>query len=272
MIKNAVDDNGVISEGIVRIGATLHTLMGHKAHIEVPVIIRGNSLVEPAVFFYDDAPYVMCGPALDDLIKRGSLQKNTQSRNMYSPPVSGLPEISDAPREGITNHEHMFSPGARNPYNFRRSYSKTAGLKDNTKDPAFNTWVDIDKAVKEGQVNTSCSSCGGELGPRELGLCKECETKPASATPIGQPPTLTPPNVMKGAAKEPRKRTNIDVETERPELWDHDVQDEMLDPAERRRNDLYGVGANVSLTEDVQARERGGGHLIVPQGSERHGR
>lgn len=192
MIRNSIDDNGIIEDGIIKIGVTLNTLMGHKAYIDIPVIVRGKKLVEPAVFFYDNAPYVMCGPALDDLVKRGSLQKETQIRRIFSPPLDGVAPQGEGAREPITNHEHMFSPGARNPYNFRRQYNKTAG--------------------------------------------------------------------------EPRKRTNIDVPAERPELWDHDVQDEILDPAERRRDELFGIGSDIILTEDIQARDRGGGHLIIPSG------
>lgn len=220
MIRDSVDKNGVIEHGVIKVGVTLGTLMGHKAHIDIPVIVRNKQLVEPAVFFYDDAPYVMCGPALDDLVKRGSLQKETQIRPMFSPPLDGLPSQGEGTREPITNHEHMFSPGARNPYSFRRQYSRTAinhSVKDNTNDPKFNAWLDIDKT-----------------------------------------------------AGEPRKRTNIDVPAERPELWDHDVQDEVLDPAERRRDELFGIGADVVLTEDIQTRDRGGGHLIIPSGE--HGK
>jgi len=216
MVRDSVDQHGVIEDGVIKVGVTLGTLMGHRAHIDVPVIVRNKQLVEPAVFFYDNAPYVMCGPALDDLVKRGSLQKETSIRPMFSPPLEGVPSQGEGAREPITNHEHMFSPGARNPYNFRRQYEKTAenhASKDNTDDPKFNAWIAMDKK-----------------------------------------------------AGEPRKRTNIDVPAERPELWDHDVQDEILDPAERCRDKLFGIGADVVLIEDIQARERGGGHLIVPSG------
>lgn len=283
MIKNAVDSHGNISDGVVRVGAVLRTLMGHKAHIDIPVIVRGKNLVEPAVFFYDNAPYVMCGPAIDELVKRGSLQKDVQGRHMYSPPIEGLAESA---REGITNHEHMFSPGARNPYNFRRQYSKQAGLKDNTEDPAFNAWLAIDAQKDAGGVDLGqaigpnkdylnrkneldlaslpgvCSRCMRERTEGGERICKKCKE---FTDMYGHDASRTAQH--KG---EPRKRTNIDTPTECPEIWDHDVQDEMLDPAERRRKNLYGVGSDVVLTEDIQARERGGGHLIIPSGE--HGR
>lgn len=211
MIKDAVDQNGMIEDGVVRVGVTLNTLMGHRAHIEVPVIVRKKSLIEPAIFFFDDAPYVMCGPALEELVKRGALKKDMQARPMFSPPVDGLPLQEDLPRESITNHEHMFSPGARNPFNFRRQYSK-----NNEDDPKFDAWIAIDRTSEH-----------------------------------------------KG---EPRQRTNIDTPTEFPKLEGNEVQDEMLDPAERRRDKLHAIGTEVTLAEDVQARERGGGHVIIPKG------
>jgi hypothetical protein len=115
----------------------------------------------------------------------------------------------------------MFSPGPRNPYNFRRQYNKTASnqpVKENTDDPKFNQWLNIDQ--------------------------------------------------NKVAAKEPRKRTNIDTPTEFPEVWHGDVPDECLDPAERSRDGLFEPGCRVKVNEDVQARDRGGGHVIVPKGEE----
>ena len=221
MVKNAIDNTGVIEDGIIRIGATIQTLMGHKADIDIPVIVKNKSLIEPAVFLYQDAPYVMCGPALQEIVKRGTLQKQINPRRMYAPPMDHDVASDNLPRETIVNKEHMFSPGPRNPYNFRRQYNKTAvnqRTKENTDDPKFNQWLSIDQ--------------------------------------------------NKVAEKEPRKRTNIDVETVFPELWENDVPDECLDVAERSRDGLFEPGCRVKVNEDVQARDRGGGHIIVPKGEE----
>lgn len=193
--KNAVDESGNISEGVIKIGVILHTMLNHKARIDVPVIVKNGSIIEPAVFFYNDAPYVMCAPALEELVRAGSLRKETQPRGMFSAPSTTDVTSADLPTQPIVNQEHMFSPGPRNPFTFRRQYNKEAQHK-----------------------------------------------------------------------AEPRKRTNIDTPTEMPELWNGDVQDEMLDPSERRREKLFEPGAKVKMSEDFQARERGGGHLIIPKG------
>ena len=66
--------------------------------------------------------------------------------------------------------------------------------------------------------------------------------------------------------KEQRKRTNIDTPTEMPELWEGDVPEQCLDPAERSREELIGVGDDVSADKDIEVRERGGGQLIIPSG------
>jgi hypothetical protein len=190
MLKNATAEDGTILDGVIKIGAIIRTLMGHRANIDIPVIVRERSLLEPAVFFYDGAPYVMCAPAFEQLVKRGTLERTMQPRSMFSTAI----EIENAPKAPITNLEHMYSPGVRNPFTMKR-YS--------------------DKESKH-----------------------------------------------KG---EPRKRTNIDTPTEFPELWE-ELPEHMLDPAERTREGLLSNGTNVTLKEDCEVRERGGGSLIVPSG------
>jgi hypothetical protein len=133
MVKEATSKDGTIEDGIVKIGAVIQTLMGHKLSIDIPVIIKKKSLLEPAVFFYDGAPYILCRPALDQLVKRGTLNKEVQQkRNLYSPPpMEQWQAIDHEPaRMPILNRDHMFNPGSRNPWKFRR-YSQTQGaLKD----------------------------------------------------------------------------------------------------------------------------------------------
>ena len=87
VVKSASDRHGVIEDGIVRIGAILRTVLGHKISVDIPVIIKNKTLLEPSLFFYDGAPYVMCAPAFDDLIKQGTLEKGVLPRNMYGPPI-----------------------------------------------------------------------------------------------------------------------------------------------------------------------------------------
>ena len=120
VIKNASDGDGVLLDGIVRVGASINTLMGHKANIDIPVLVRNKSLLEPAVFFYNDAPYVMCGPAIDELVRSGTLMKELQPRRMFSGPLVGEAGTVDKPRTPIINLQHMFSPGIRNPWTFKR--------------------------------------------------------------------------------------------------------------------------------------------------------
>jgi len=150
MVKKATDSNGIIEEGVIKIGVTLSTLLGHKARIDVPVIVRNKSLMEPAVFFYNEAPFVMCASAVEALVQRGSLYKELPPRRMFTPPTSGMPSQEDYPRTPIINYQHMFSPGARNPFNFRRNYSK-----HNEQDSRFNAWMGIDKEAGEPRKRTN---------------------------------------------------------------------------------------------------------------------
>lgn len=363
MIKNAVDANGRINDGIIRIGAVIRTMMGHKTQVDIPVIVRANKLLEPAIFFYDSAPFVMCKQALEDLIKRGSLEKNSQFRRMFSPP-NGEGGVS---RERIHNLEHMFSPGPRNPFNFRRQYSKKTASTDYLVSPPipYDTfmngieslgWIsgisNVGTYINNGRtyLNVSINDDNGDIvaltrygnqpaaadmidiitnefnvdvisehedayydmmddqtskeaqiwpnRPEKMQFMPSTDWReifnPGYSVYLNEDPSklyaitdtveqakqlleergaagyivdkATGQRVTAQHKGEPRKRTNIDVETARPELWDHDVQDEMLDPAERRRNDLYGIGSEVVLTEDVQARQRGGKHFVIPSG------
>ena len=234
MIKNATDQNGDITDGIVRVGVVLRTLMGHKTHIDVPVIVRESSLLEPAVFFYEQAPYVLCGPALEELVRCGGLTKEVNQRSMYQPPVDGAPiHPDDLPRQPVTNTENMFSPGARSPWTFRRNSAK---------DPKLESWKNIDKPATKEEWRLD-----PEQRDEHVKDWMNLDKKGQKERP------------------EPRKRTNIDTPTEFPELWP-EVPEEYLDTAERTREGLIEPGSNVTLQEDVQARERGGGYIVVPSG------
>lgn len=125
VIKNASDQHGVIEDGIVRIGAILRTVLGHKISVDIPVIIKNKTLLEPSLFFYDGAPYVMCAPAFDDLIKYGTLEKDVLPRSMYGPPIEH-PEY-EMPRVPITNKENMYSPGPIVPYSLKRVHGEHKG-------------------------------------------------------------------------------------------------------------------------------------------------
>ena len=127
MVKNATAGDGTITDGMIKINAVLNTLMGHRASIDIPVIVKDKNIVEPAVFFYDGTPYVMCKPAFDQLIKRGSLQRDVASRALYSPPVDGVVAEAEPARQPIINRQHMFSPGSMNPWRFRRYSQRSDG-------------------------------------------------------------------------------------------------------------------------------------------------
>ena len=122
-IKNA-SEGSKSGASIIRIGATLQTLLGHKAQIDIPVMVHDRSLIEPSVFFYEGAPYVMCASAINELIKRGSMFKQTKIRGMYSSPVPQSVNEQQLPDQPIMNRDHMFNPGSQNPWKFRR-YSQT---------------------------------------------------------------------------------------------------------------------------------------------------
>jgi hypothetical protein len=191
IIKNAMK-NGVLSDGIIKIGANIITLMGHKANIDIPVIIKNQSLLEPAVFFYNEAPYVLCGPAFDELIKCGTLMSDIQPRQIFSGPMSDKESVVNKSRQPRINLQHMFSPGARNPWSFKRYSQK----------------------------------------------------------------------------EESRKRTNIDTDTEMPEIWSDDLPEQHLDQAERTKEGVIPVGSKVRLEKDYEVRNRGGGTVVVPSGEE----
>ena len=236
MIKEATDNGGNITDGVVRIGVVLRTLMGHKMNIDVPVIVRNASLVEPAVFFFQQAPYVMCGSALEELVKRGSLRKELQPRRMFSPPSYGQPmHPDDYPRTPITNQDNMFSPGARNPWTFRRYSSR---------DPKMDVWLGIDASLAEKKTPNNPQQRDQHI--------EDWMYMDKSAQHKGTP----------------RERTNIDTPTEMTQIWPPSVPDEMLDTSERSRDGLFEPGAMVSLEKDIQARSRGGGNLVVPSGEE----
>lgn len=236
MLKQATDNKGNITDGLIKIGVSLRTLMGHKANIDIPVIIRNGSLLEPAVFFFEQAPYVMCGPAFEDLVKVGALQKEMQPRSLYSPPMDGHPEFGNNPRTPITNQDHMFSPGSRNPWTMRR------GSK-------MGDWLGIDSNTAEKKTPKN---------PKQRDEHVEDWM-----------------NLDKNAAKEvghgngkPRQRTNIDTPTEIPELWEPGVPDAYMDVAERNREGLLEPGTMVTLEEDVKTKARGGGYLVLPSGEQ----
>lgn len=144
IIKNAMDNDGIMSDGIIRVGASINTLMGHKAHIDIPVLVRNRSLLEPAVFFFNDAPYVMCGPAIDELVRSGSLMKELQPRRIFSGPMTDIVSTVDKPRTPIINLQHMFSPGVRNPWTFKRYSQKKA-----VREPRKRTNIDTPTEMPE---------------------------------------------------------------------------------------------------------------------------
>lgn len=233
MVKEATNKNGDITDGVVRIGAVLRTLMGHKTQIDIPVIVRKGSLIEPAVFFFEQAPYVMCGPAMEELVTRGALRKELQPRRMFSPPADGQPIHPDNyQRSPITNQETMFSPGSRNPWTFRRQSSNNSKL---------DAWRNIDANSNDKKVPSN---------PKQRDEHVNDWMK------------------MDKTSGKPRQRTNIDTPTEMPVIEDPSVPDAMLDVSERDRDGLFEPGSKVSLEKDMQARERGGGHFIVPSGEE----
>lgn len=241
MVKEATDNGGNITDGVVKVGATIRTLMGSKVNIDIPVIVRNGSLVEPAVFFFDQAPYVMCGPALDDLVTRGALRKEMQPRGMYDPPGDLMPEHPDNyPRTPIVNQEHMFSPGYRNPWTFQRGRVSASKL---------DTWRNIDK-------NSTDKKTPSNPKQRDEHVEDWMKLDKTSAKEVGH------------RDNKPRQRTNIDTPTEKPELWEPGVPDAYLDVAERDREGLLEPGTTVSLDKDIQARDRGGGYLVIPSGEE----
>lgn len=270
MIKAATSKDGYIQDGIVRIAAVISTIMGHKANIDIPVVVRNKNLLEPAVFFYDGAPYVLCGPAINQLIKRGTLMKDSQHRQMFSAPVPTEVTREQLPRQPIINKDHMYNPGSRNPWKFRRYSEKHAQISD------------TDAARLSPYARQTCGQCGYDMPESEV-ACRNCGAPRRPAEPaiktVQQPkkedvfeleegiPTLEVEGNKKTAHDgKPRKRTNIDTPTEVPELWEG-PEDQMLDPAERASKDHdYAVGADVSVKEDVEVRERGGGTLIIPSG------
>ncbi len=331
IVKNSSKQDGTIENGIIKIGASIRTLLGHKLHIDIPVIVNDCSMLEPAVFFYNDAPYVMSGPALDQLVRLGSMDKELQHRRMYSPPVENLPD--DLPRTPIVNNQHQFSPGNRSPWTFIRRSSKeslnielknaiiryaklaskhTAGYNDlalsiidqSKANPQLKQVVDhyTNWFIKENPHTTndhpadiltrmlmandevrdtleqytgtmpaappSLSAEAPEQTPEEIdaGIAKTEEEMAARAMEVGRMQTASK-RAQKGTHRgEPEDRLNIEEDVEIPELWTSNIPDHMLDPAERSREKMLSIGQNVDLNQEVEIRQRGGGHLILPKG------
>jgi len=314
-VKKATTKDGDIKDGILKVGAVISTLLGHKIAIDVPVIVRDKSLLEPAVFFYDGSPFVLCKQAIDQLIKRGTLDKAiAERRNLYSPPLmeKWLGIDHEPARTPIINKDHMFNPGSRNPWKFRRYSQKNvmvdcpectgAGSSSATHgEGTFEIPCENCKGSGNIEVNPSdiiegkdtwtrcpdcgeytqhdqCVSCqqsgssdveGARLSPHAEEQCKQCGySMPANEAGCRQCGAPRQACIQKKQAKDkkPRERTNIDTPTEFPEVWKGDLPQQVLDPAERSREDLFGVGQAVKLSEDFEARERGGGQVVVPSG------
>jgi len=319
-VKKATTKDGTIKDGILKVGATISTLLGHRIAIDVPVIVRDKSLLEPAVFFYDGSPYVLCKQAIDQLVKRGTLDKAVAERkNMYSPPLmeKWLGIDHEQPRSPIINRDHMFNPGSRNPWKFRRYSQKTPSTSEQEcpacegegKSPSGNRrgpredWMepcpvcygsgtiesqessesdsDVEGARLSPYTEEKCEQCGYSMPTNEAG-CRQCGAPRTTRRPLEQAfeskskerpefevnegtPVLEL-NAQKKTDKKDRERINIDTPTEFPKVWKGDVKDQVLDPAERNHEELFGVGEEVKLNEDFEARERGGGQIIVPSG------
>jgi hypothetical protein len=309
MVKEATSKDGTIEDGVVKIGAVIPSLMGHKISIDIPVIIKKKSLLEPAVFFYDGAPYVLCRPALDQLVKRGTLNKEVlERRNMYAPPpMEQWMALDHEPaRTPIINRDHMFNPGSRNPWKFKR-YSQTtpkqidllnpqevqdphrpttnmtidqmfAELSKLQLDDKNKKWVDdMKKYYTSGKWKTEpdgeefiTSWLNDALHRNQEYMDIGKSVSEGVGIEPGEVDWRSPATKYKtvDAAKEKtqRERTNIDTPTEMPELWKGDVAEEVLDMAERDRSDVWQVGDEVKLSKDFEVRERGGSQLIIPSG------
>jgi hypothetical protein len=244
MVKNATAGDGTITDGMIKINAVINTLMGHRASIDIPVIVKDKNIIEPAVFFYDGTPYVMCKPAFDQLVKRGTLERDVASRSLYSPPTDGMTATAEPPRRPIINRQHMFSPGSMNPWKFRR-YSQVQPTSQNP------------------------GTAQNPMTPGDLGACPDCGGKGTHTMTCPLAKMVTKEAIeLKERDKKPRERTNIDTPTETSELWGEYTEDQVLDPAERNRADFYAPGCEVSLKEDFEVRERGGAHLVIPGGEQ----
>jgi len=303
MVKSATSRDGNIEEGVIRLNAILSTLMGHRASIDIPVIVHSKSLLEPALFFYDGAPYIFCAPALSQLIKRGTLQKDPQLRRMYSAPL--LAEVAkDLPRQPIINREHMFDSGVRNPWKFKRYSQKDESVLEKINEAISpmtprktldmgpeGKWVPMQESDVEGArlspyAEAECEKCGYSMPASEAG-CRNCgnmrrpvdvkmqqKTTPSQLFEqeegLEKAPTLELEASKKQAQKkthkgEPRKRVNIEDPVQFPEVWEK-PKDHLLDPAERDIDDNWAVGDIVTADEDIEVRERGGSQIIIPSG------
>lgn len=329
MIKQATDDSGNITSGLVRVGAQLRTLIGHKINIDIPVMIRNSSLLSPSVFFYNDAPYVLCSTALEELMKNGSAVRSMQPRGMYSAPVDGEPvHPNDYPIMPISNTENMYSPGSRNPWTFRR-YSSQQPKNPKQRDEHLEIWMNLDKKAQIDfftSIWRAVDNVDGKFLNNGVDLKDPMHTEFRSSfydsviTDLQQAAeaihtdnveqtvslldsanskltefntkhekTMSPDQNQAMASLmseitrasqavqsnkiahngKPRERTNIDTPAEKPELHP-EAPDAVLDEAERSREDLLHPGDCVKLEEDLQARNRGGGHIVIPSGEEGH--
>jgi len=272
LVKTATSD-GKVQEGIVRIGATIRTVMGNKTEIEFPINIRKGGTLEPALFFWNGSPYVTCQTSLDLVVKNGTLQKNVKNYRMFTPPFG---EQREETRRPITNLEHMFSPGARNPLTFHRQYSKEAAgfvapssMGNTRRRPMY--WHDFAKE-KTPEKPTPAKPAEPtqnvhQYAPPQAPVGPQPGKQAPEKHVLGRPLLWnTKQSQMIKDKKETRKRVNIDEAVAFTDPSQNTMPDSMLDTMERDQSKWFHTGDEVKLSSDCEVRERGGTFLVLPKG------
>lgn len=76
-----------MSDGIVYVQATLHSLSGPRHHIDIPVIMREGRVLAPSILEHNGTKRIITQHTFDDILGMGEFTAHLPDRpNMYAPP------------------------------------------------------------------------------------------------------------------------------------------------------------------------------------------
>jgi len=89
MRRSSGKGNG-IETGLIYVEMSMESISGHKAVIDIPVVVRQSRMLAPGTMLYNGEQRVITQSAFDEILKRGTFYiKEPDRRNMYAPPVEG---------------------------------------------------------------------------------------------------------------------------------------------------------------------------------------
>jgi hypothetical protein len=101
-----------LDHGVVTVTANVRTPIGVTLGIDVPVEIRNGHLLEPAVMFHSDTPYVISQSSIDRIMRDNSAWGQMPTRKMYQGPLDQSDNTVEAPMRTERRTPSMFSTRA----------------------------------------------------------------------------------------------------------------------------------------------------------------